>query len=491
LHFPGLLFLLTNSRLQPDFNRTLEIDVPIYSAGAFAFYTTYTSLPDLSQVVTKPQQSTKTPLYYIDVASRISLDGSRLPLSALSIFSVISKFMGKYPSHWQKHLRGIGERGYNMVHFTPLNQRGASNSPYSIYDQLAWDPGCFPNGEKDIVELVDIMEHEHGLLGLTDVVWNHTAHNSKWLQEHPEVGYNVSTAPWLESALVLDTALLKFGKDLAKLNSPVVINNINDLLKIMDGIKTYVIGGARLWEYYVIEIERDADAIIDAWASGDVSFPPGGFGVACIGGLESIRNASQKDQAEFLTGKAMLGTDRMGERYRRRVNPPVGAALITAIYGRFEGEASNAADKAVARNHLTKILDEVNLQYYREYDEDVAEILEQIFNRVKYVRLDDHGPKLGAIDDKNPLIETYFTRLPLNSITKNHKKEDLALVNNGWIWAANVLIDNAGPSSRAYLRREVIVWGDCVKLRYESLFVGSYGKIYPPHGEILCRISNR
>ncbi len=456
------------SRLQPDFTRTLEIDVPIHSAGAFAFYTTYTSLPDLSEVITKPQQATKTPLYYIDVAPRISLDGSRLPLAALSIFSVISKFMGKYPSHWQKHLRGIGERGYNMVHFTPLNQRGASNSPYSIYDQLAWDPECFPNGEKDIAELVDTMEHEYGLLGLTDVVWNHTAHNSKWLQEHPEVGYNLSTAPWLESALLLDTELLKFGKDMAKLNFPTTIKNIDDLLKIMDGIKTYVVGGIRLWEYYVIDVERDTDAIIDAWASGDVSFPPGGFGGSGIGGLESIRNASQKDQAEFLTGKAMLGTDRMGERYRRRINPPAGAALLTAIYGRFNGDSSNTADKAVARSHLTNILDEVNLHFYREYDGDVAEILEQIFNRVKYVRLDDHGPKLGPIDETNPLIESYFTRLPLNSITKNHKKEDLALVNNGWIWAANVLIDNAGPSSRAYLRREVIVWGDCVKLRYGS-----------------------
>lgn len=468
LLFAGLLLFLTPPRLEPDFNRTLEIDVPIDGAGAFAFYTTYSTLPDLSESITKSPKSTKTPLYYIDVAPRITLDGSRLPLPALSIFSLISKFMGKYPSDWQKHLRGIGGRGYNMVHFTPLNQRGASNSPYSIYDQLAWDPECFPNSEKDIADLVETMEHEHGLLGLTDVVWNHTAPNSKLLQEHPEVGYNVSTAPWLESALRLDTELLKFGKDLGKLNLPTILDSVSDLLKIMDGIKTYVIGGIRLWEYYVIDIERDAEAITDAWATGNVLFPPGGFGEADIGGIESIRNASSKVQAEVLIRKAMLGMDRMGERYRRRVDPAVGAALLTVIFGHFEGDASDTADKAVARNHLIKILDEVNLPFYREYDEDVAEILEQIFNRVKYLRIDDHGPKLGPINDQNPLIETYFTRLPLNAITKVHKREDLALVNNGWIWAANVLIDHAGPYSRSYLRREVIVWGDCVKLRYGS-----------------------
>lgn len=108
----------------------------------------------------------------------------------------------------------------------------------------------------------------------------------------------------------------------------------------------------------------------------------------------------------------------------------------------------------------------MNLPFYKEYDGDIAEILEQIFNRTKYVRLDDHGPKQGEINSKSPLIESYFTRLPLNKVTEKHKKTRLALVNNGWIWGANALIDNAGPFSRAYLRREVIVWGDCVKLRY-------------------------
>ena len=92
--------------------------------------------------------------------------------------------------------------------------------------------------------------------------------------------------------------------------------------------------------------------------------------------------------------------------------------------------------------------------------------MEQLFNRIKYVRLDDHGPKLGEITENSPLIESYFTRLPLNETTKKHNPEALALVNNGWVWAADAMRDNAGPKSRAYLRREVIVWGDCVKLRY-------------------------
>lgn len=36
------------SQLRPDFNRNILIDIPITRPGAFAFYTTYHSLPDFS-----------------------------------------------------------------------------------------------------------------------------------------------------------------------------------------------------------------------------------------------------------------------------------------------------------------------------------------------------------------------------------------------------------------------------------------------------------
>ena len=458
------------NRLEPDFNRTIEISLPIYGAGAFSFYTTYTPLPDLTETTQKPLEPAKTETFYIDVAPRLALEGDRIPLPALSIFSIISKFMGKYPKDWEKHLRGISERGYNMIHFTPLQHRGASNSPYSIYDQLGWDPECFPNGEADIKKMVSSMEKQYGLLGLTDVVWNHTAHNSQWLEEHPEVGYNVSTAPWLRSALELDTALLDFSSRLASLGLPTTLKSEADLIKIMDVLKDEVIAKLKLWQFYVIDVQANTGRVVDAWAEGKISFPAGGFSDSDFGGLETIKNATPTNQAKFLADKALLNTDCLGERYRRRIDPEVGAALLTAIFGRYDGESSSAVDKAKAEAHerLTHILDEVNLPLYKEYDADVKEILEQIFNRVKYVRIDEHGPRQGPINEKNPLIESYFTRLPKNSTTTKHKDEDLALANNGWIWAANALIDNAGPKSRSYLRREVIVWADCVKLRYGS-----------------------
>lgn len=256
--------------LHADFNKTLTFDVPIHCAGAFAYYTTYTPLPDFSLASLKDApavEPTTSATYYIDVSPKLTLQNELIPLDSLSVFSVVSKFMGQYPDDWDRHLQGIGKlewpnaltyfrwskdgdtdsalcigrRNYNMVHFTPLAPRGSSNSPYSLYDQLAFDPASFPNGEKDVAQMIDRMEKECGLLGMTDVVWNHTANNSKWLEEYPEVGYNLETAPHLEPALQLDSALLQYGQDLGSLGLPTSISTVDELQRCIDGIKPHVL----------------------------------------------------------------------------------------------------------------------------------------------------------------------------------------------------------------------------------------------------------
>ncbi|KAH0598611.1 hypothetical protein MHUMG1_03914 [Metarhizium humberi] len=458
-------------KLTPDFNRTIEISIQIHQPGAYAFYTTYAELPSLEPRISEAasqasSQLKRTPTYYIDVAPRLRLDGRPLPLPALSVFSVISKFMGKYPTDWDSHLRGISDRGYNMIHFTPLQVRGSSNSPYSLYDQLGWDSGCFPNGESDVEKLIQSLEKDNSLLSLTDIVLNHTAHNSKWLQEHPEAGYNLSTAPWLESAYELDSKLLELSSKLQSLGLPTDPKSPEDLLLIMEAIKTEVIAKIRLWEYYALDVERDADAAVDTWAGTEAYTPQDTESIQEA--VEQLRDSSVTQHADFLRKFALLGKDRLGERFRRRVDPNIAATLLAFSLGRYEGESSNSADKAAARLKMVEILHALNVPLYEEYDGDIKEILEQLYNRIKYVRLDDHGPKLGPINDENPLIETYFTRLPKNDTTSKHDPRDLMVMNNGWVWGGNALIDNAGPDSRVYLRREVIVWGDCVKLRYGS-----------------------
>jgi glycogen debranching enzyme len=63
-------------------------------------------------------------------------------------------------------------------------------------------------------------------------------------------------------------------------------------------------------------------------------------------------------------------------------------------------------------------------------------------------------------------VEPYFTRLAKNATTEKHDPRSLSLANNGWMWGADPLKNFAEYPSKAYIRREVIVWDDCVKLRY-------------------------
>lgn len=366
--------------------------------------------------------------------------------------------MGEYPKSWHKHLHGISQRKYNMVHFTPLMRRGASDSPYSIYDQMTFDPDPFPRGEEDVAELVAKMEEEYGLLAITDVVWNHTASNSEWLKRHPEAGYSVETAPWLESALVLDGALLAFGGELGSLGLPTDLKSVDDLVLVVNAMRDRVIGGIRLWEFYAVNVEADSESILNEWKAGTAASVENHE-------LDGIKDWTLSHKASFIREKAIPTAGQILGRFSRTVDSRIGAAVLTALFGSYQDFSS---DIGSVEKELVEILDEVNMPFYKEYDADVATIMEQVFNRVKYIRLDEHGPKLGPITTESPLVDPYFTRLPVDEITRKHSPKALALVNNGWIWNADALKDNAGPGSKAYLRREVIVWGDCVKLRYGS-----------------------
>lgn len=128
-----------------------------------------------------------------DKGAQILPEYVNLPLDGIAMLTVISKWMGPI-AHWKRHFHEAGDRGYTMLHWTPLQVRGASDSPYSIKDQKNYDLRIFdtavePSTAASIVEdTLRVAKEEYGLLSLTDVVLNHTASDSVWLVDHPEAG---------------------------------------------------------------------------------------------------------------------------------------------------------------------------------------------------------------------------------------------------------------------------------------------------------------
>jgi glycogen debranching enzyme len=142
-----------------------------------------------------------------------------VPLDCICCQTVLAKSLGPF-SEWEDRLTVARESGYNMVHFTPIQSLGASNSSYSLRNQLELNPvfspargSCATMDEVQI--LVEKMKKEWNMLSLTDLVFNHTANESPWIQDHPECVYNLVNSPHLKPAYLLDRILWHFSEEVS------------------------------------------------------------------------------------------------------------------------------------------------------------------------------------------------------------------------------------------------------------------------------------
>ncbi|KAH9945728.1 glycoside hydrolase family 13 protein [Amylocystis lapponica] len=454
-------------KLPTDLSKSIQIDLPISHAGAFVYWVEYDSDTPGSRVKGREGYFNIDPILRVKSRVPILADGSisekggsvqsdyvNLPLDGISILTIVSKWMGPTTA-WREYLAETSARGYNMLHWTPLQERGESDSPYSIRNQLVYEPSMFSGGKKDLgkdggkaklEDMLKIAREEYGLLSLIDVVLNHTANDSPWLLEHPEAGYSPSNTPHLAPALELDDAIVRFSATLSASGFSTSVNSQQDVETLISGFQDSL-KELNMWQYYVLDVVRERASVkealekanVKAWAGPEVAHKT-------IAELADIVRASGHVQ----------GLRRLEKKFGTHIDGPVAAGLVKAAF--VDVQDSDALSDAWVR-----IVDVLNIPLYEEWKTDTQVAVDNIKNRLVYTRLDEHGPKMGAISEKSPLVETYFTRLT-NGTKSDPRKYSLA--NNGWIWNADPLANFALPPSKAYLRREVIVWGDCVKLRY-------------------------
>lgn len=120
-----------------------------------------------------------------------------------------------------------------------------------------------------------------------------------------------------------------------------------------------------------------------------------------------------------------------------------------------------------------KRLTQLNEEQYHIVHQHQEQAVNCILGNVVYERLADHGPKLGPVTRKNPLVTRYFT-FPYGDMTLEEEmllldqpeKTCHFLAHNGWVMSDDPLRNFAEPGSNVYLRRELVCWGDSVKLRY-------------------------
>lgn len=394
--------------------RPVHVDLPISAPGAFCYYIEHDPLVpgdritgrkgyfNVDPIITLPA---RTPFFPAGSTSLLQDESSgavldrttTLTLDSLTILSVLAKWIGK-TDKWEEHFSEASKRGYNMLHWAPLQQRGSSGSPYSIYDQLTYDsailldPKAKDGGLAEIEGAVSLAREKYGLGGVTDVVLNHTAFDSLWLHEHPEAGkwsygsslmagYSAHNTPHLAPAVELEDAMLELSAQLPQLGLPTELNSSSDLDKIVPHIKK-AIEGKNLWQYYVFDVQASVKAVASAIEQGKITQWKG----EPLAG-KSFENLAQivEDTPDFIQNFRAYSS-----RFGTTIDPSAAAGFIQSAYPN-----DSAVDLA---SKWGKVLDVINVDLYAECNDDINAAQEGVIGRLKFTRLDAHGPKYGAIN---------------------------------------------------------------------------------------------
>ncbi|XP_016521077.1 glycogen debranching enzyme isoform X2 [Poecilia formosa] len=276
-----------------------------------------------------------------------------------------------------------------------------------------------------------------------------TAANSVWIKEHPECGYNLMNSPHLRPAWVLDRALWHLTTRIAdgrykETGLPSDITNESHLNALRRVFWEDIFPRIKLWEFYQVNVENAVEQF-----------------------RRLLQNGTKPDHSKAEGNKGIeIIQDLQCYRYGNKVN--MDSALET-----FVPHSSSPQHIGECCGWLKQKLTEMNEEQYHIIHQHQEQAVNCVVGNIVYERLADHGPKLGPVTRKEPLVTRYFT-FPFEEMTLEEEMEFLNqpdkmchfLAHNGWVMGDDPLRNFAEPGSNVYLRRELICWGDSVKLRY-------------------------
>ena len=138
------------------------------------------------------------------------------------------------------------------------------------------------------------------------------------------------------------------------------------------------------WQYYVLDVKAERENVKAALTTNKVT-PWDGPNVAGKTAAELFEIL--KDSGKIIGYRGLTG------RFSTKVDGSVAAGFVKAAF-------SGISDINALADAWITVVDIVNVSLYKEWNEDTEVALESIKNRLKYIRLDEHGPKLGPISAK-------------------------------------------------------------------------------------------
>lgn len=113
----------------------------------------------------------------------------------------------------------------------------------------------------DVEKVIKKLRTEWGIASICDIVLNHTANESEWIQEHPEATYSCLSMPHLRPAFLLDAVLDKVSADAASgllesVGVPRIVETDEHIQAIRHQIHTVYLPQVKLYEFYQCDVEK-------------------------------------------------------------------------------------------------------------------------------------------------------------------------------------------------------------------------------------------
>ena len=429
-----------------EISTSIIYDIKLERSGPVLFFFFYNDLKTDNEKNTLP--------FYITVLPKVVIRGKEIKLEDIQLETILSKSLGKV-NEFENIFKEASRLKYNFIHFTPIQQLGASESLYCLRDNTKINNIFFEEKlsedqkTKLIKEQLDKGRNIYGVGSFVDIVLNHASDNSGWLSKHPECGYNLENCPWLNCAYELDRILQDYsnafcdGKTSRKFQP--FINDENELNEVIEDLWD-VINKANLIEYFMLDFEENKKILTKFYNKYYKERSK------YTHHISSLHISNDNDAFEYIFNNCLddVGVARNGVKINGK---KFGCCLIKL----FNYNVNN-------RNLFYRKAEEFMQQCNEKWKGLVPTWIESGINNIRggmyWEFVHNH---VKAEKDKRPLVASYFA-----VFDKKDKQKIFAC--NGWLVESddpnNPSPDFGAKGNYYYFKRNINIWSDCLKLNY-------------------------
>src|ERR1700722_15590149 len=173
--------------------------------------------------------------------------------------------------------------------------------------------------------------------------------------------------------------MIEFSASVASKGLPEFVNSFQDIDALINAFHEEL-KGRHLWQYYVLDTAREKESVKAALATKYMPWDGPKLAGKTIPELALIHKDSGKIE----------GLGKFASRFGVRVDGTLAAGFVKAAF-------INVQDAGGLVDSWVRIIDVVNVPLYEEWESDTKAAMENMRGRLKYLRLDDNGPKWGKI----------------------------------------------------------------------------------------------